>query len=215
MGKEPRLRSQQQVRRRGRPRVLGRQSKSGGTRNRVWSARPDPGEHQHSGVLRCSLAFPRKQRATAAPTEDEARGPTQASSYAGPPRRHGRDQTTGIKHIPSRPIPCLTYRPNTSARHANLTARLNLHTSEAHLRHHVRGSGHGTQLQCPWVPGRLHPSRRRGQPHSLIADQDDINLVAEGEATTRGVPPGPRATHPCALGRSVCDPVLCATHTGG
>ena len=54
--------------RRRRPSVIGQQTGAGGARNRVWSDRLDPGEHQRSGVLRRSLASPSKQRARDAPT---------------------------------------------------------------------------------------------------------------------------------------------------
>ena len=140
MGKSIRLISQcrgrRRRRRRGWIRVFGRRCGEGGARSRVWSARPDPGEHHLSGLLFCSFESPTGQRATAAPTEDEARGPAQSSANAVPPSGHDPDHTAGIKHT--------TYRPSTSARHANLPACPNPRTSAAHLRHHGRGIGHGT-----------------------------------------------------------------------
>ena len=104
---------------------------------RVWLAQPDPGEHQSFGVFHRFLTSPSGQRASDAPTEDEAHGPTQASADTGPPIGHDRDQTEGSKQIPSLPSPCLPHRPRTSARHANLPACPDPLTSAAHLRHHV------------------------------------------------------------------------------
>ena len=133
------------IERRVRPRVLGQQSGAGDARSRVWSARPNPGENHSSGVLRCSIAIPSRQRSTASPTEDEARGLAQESADAGPPSGHNQDQTTGIHHITSRPGPCLPHRPSTSVQHSKRPAHPDPRTNAAHLQHHVRGSGHGTK----------------------------------------------------------------------
>ena len=158
MGKEPRIRSQCRGIRRRRKRVLGQRSGAGGTRSRVWSARPYPGEHQRSGVLRCYLKSPSGQRAMDAPTEDEEGGPDQASANAGPTSRHYQDQTAGRNHIPSHPNTCLPHRPSTSARHANFSSRPHPSTSAEHLQHRGQGSGHSTRPQHPRVPGNLHPA---------------------------------------------------------
>ena len=73
------------------------------------------------------------------------------------------------------------------------------------------GGGHGTRPQRPPLPKNLHPAIRQGQHDPQIAAREASDLTAGGEATTHDVPQGPRATHMCALGRSVPDPVLCAT----
>ena len=112
--------------------------------SRVWSDRPDLGGHQCSGVLRRSLINSRGQRTTAFPTEDKACGPAQASTNTGPPSGHNRYQAAGINNIPSCPSSCLTNRPSTSLRHANVPSHPDPCTSAAHLRHHIRGIVHGS-----------------------------------------------------------------------
>ena len=154
MGKLPWIRSQclRIIGRRVQPRVLGKQSGAGAARSRVWSARTNPGENHRSGVLRCSLASTSRQRATTSPTEDEARGPAQASADAGPPSGHDQDQTTGSHHITSRPRPCRPHLPSTCVQHSKRPVRPEPRTNAAHLQHHGRGSGHGTR------PKALHGS---------------------------------------------------------
>ena len=190
MVKSPRIISQCQRRRRRilSSIILGRRSGAGGAGNRVWSSRPDPGEHQRSGVLRRSLASPSKQRATTSPTEDEARGPLRRVPTQVCQVGTAGTRQQGANTFSPAPSPAYPHRPNTSVRHANLTAQPNPCTSAAYLRHHVRVSGHGTQPQRPRVTGHLHPYRRRGQHDTLIAAQEAGNLAAEGEATTRCVP---------------------------
>ena len=152
MGTVLRIGSQCRRRRRGGrrwPIVPGRKRGSGGASNRIRSAQPDPGDHQRSGVIYHSIESPSGQRATAAPEEDEACSPAQASAYAGTSSGPDRDQETGNTYITSRSVPnyknpCLPPRPNPSAWHSYLPARSKPSTRHTHKREHGRGSGHGT-----------------------------------------------------------------------
>ena len=63
------------------------------------------------------------------------------------------------------------------------------------------------------VSHHIRPPRRRGAHNPLLAAGEARELASGGEATARGVPRGPRATHLFAMGRSVCDPVLRPTNT--
>ena len=183
--------------------------KAGHAKRRVWSARPDPWAHKHDGVLRSAHTVPSGPRATSAPTRSKERGCTQASANAGPPSRRKRNSAKKSR-ISSRPKPSCPNRPST-----NIPAGPSADTGTYHLQYHCQGILNRTQPQRSRVSGHLCPTIRRVAHNPPLAARETCDLAPRGEATACGVPWGPRATHPCALGCSVRDPVLCKANNGG
>ena len=66
-------------------------SRAGEAKHRVWSTRPDPGEHKRAGVLHRTLTGPSEPRATAAPTRSTESGCAQASADTGLPSGRNRN----------------------------------------------------------------------------------------------------------------------------
>ena len=174
------------------------QSEEGDANRRVWSTQPDPREYKCAGILRSALKGPIGPRVMAAPAGGTESGYAQASANAGPPSRRNRN-TTDKRNIPSRVNPIHPCRPS-----KNVPAYPGANTGASHLRDHGRGSSNPTQPQRAWVSRHLRPPGIQVAHNPPIAAGETCDLASWGEATARCVPQGPRVTHPCVMGRSVC-----------
>ena len=169
-----------------------------------WSSQP-----QCDILQPRALTGPSKPRAAAAPLRNTESGCTQESANAGPPSEHNRNSDKK-RRIPSRINPHCHNHPSTK-----ILSGPGNNTGASNLQDHGRVSNNRTRPKLSRVSGNLLPPVKRGAQNTPLAARETRDLSPRGETSARGVTLGPIDTHPCALRRSVRDPVLCTANTRG